>query len=257
MDVPKKIGPLPTWSFIVVVVGGLGLSYWLYSRGYGGGSDDSPTIVEDTSPQPGVGQLASGWMYTPPAAPVIADTDFDTNQEWARHVIKQMIAQGYPPSAVDSAVRKYLQGLGLNAQEAELRDIFLAKYGPPPYVSVPAEPDEDTPTDPNTTPTPTPATGLPAPTGLTVTDVGGGKIHVTWNPVPNAPSGYWCRIRGGAYGAAGKTLWAILYGPQMTFSGVKAGVYTIEVAARNGWFTYAYGGVATATITMGTGAQVA
>lgn len=249
MEIPKKIGPLPTWSFAIVLLGGLAVSYYLYSRQ--GSSSDEPILVEDTSPAPGVGQYAMGWAYTPPAAATPEDKTFETNQEWARYVISHMIAEGYDPGAVDSMVRKYLQGRGLTAQEAELRDIALAKYGPPPYINVPAEPDEEIPTDDDeeepTTPPPAPSNGkLPAPTGLVAQQVSQGKIHIQWNAVPGANGGYWVR----ATGPMSKTGLAIRFGTQFWHDGLKPGTYKIEVAARKNLLSLDFGNVATITTTV-------
>jgi len=160
-DFGKQIGPLPLGAWIVVVAGGLGIAY--YTRRSGGGK--SPTVVEDTSGDPGVGAGASGFVN---ASPITVDNTPPgpaTNEEWAVKAINYLIAQGYDPNEADNAIRKYLESTQLNQQEYALVRIALAKLGSPPVPLPipPPPPDPVQPVTPVTPPPPAPVQPPPAP----------------------------------------------------------------------------------------------
>jgi len=153
VDLGKQVGPLPLGAWVVVVAGGLGIA--LYTRRQAA----VPTqIVDDTSGDPGVGTGAVGGFVPTspnPVAPVATPT---TNEEWGVMVTNGLIAKNYPPTTVDSMVRKYLAGITSTMSPAEfaLLSVALAQFGSPPQVL----PPDDSP--PSSTPppvvTPPPAT---------------------------------------------------------------------------------------------------
>lgn len=171
----EQYGPLPGWAWILVVGGALGMSFYFYSQQP---SDEEVVTVEDTSSPSGVGQRAGGWSYTPPEEEPTPDTDFETNEEWGRHVRDQLIAEGYAPAIVDSAVRNYLAGNGLTQEEQSVINIALAKFGGPPQILPPVY-GEDGEEEDNTA-------DLPAPTGLRAVEVRKHRVTIKWNAVPGA-----------------------------------------------------------------------
>lgn len=171
----KKVGPLPLGVWTAVIAAGLAYSYYRYSQQ----TSSAPTIVEDTSGVPDVGRRAAGWQYDPPPDTTTKDpTDFDTNEQWARYVIDELIAMGYEAGLVDGAIRNYIAGNGLTDGEQAVVNIALRKWGGPPQVLPPVygEEPEDTGTDSSGTV----AISFPSITGNSVT--------LAWEPVEGATS---------------------------------------------------------------------
>lgn len=175
MDLGKQIGPLPLGAWVAVVAGGLGIALWSRNQG----SNNDPTVVEDTSGDPGVGDGGSGqWVNVdPPSGTGNGDgITYDTNEAWGVAAINWLIAQGYSSGLANSAINKGLQGgtdIGgnkMSVQEWALWSLALAHFGSPPQpvsvqppTSTPGpvtqDPDPSTPTPP--TPKP-PSTKTPA-----------------------------------------------------------------------------------------------
>lgn len=162
VDFGKQVGPLPLGAWIAVVAGGLGLAYYSYRMQ----ATKEPTIVDDTSGQPGVGDgSVSSWVpASPPStapggtAPVIT-----TNEQWAKAAIDWLIAEGYDATLSDSAIRKYIAGNdpGPSIQEYALQRLALQHFGSPPQPLPPSL--TPPPVIPAPTPTPTPPPPAPTP----------------------------------------------------------------------------------------------
>lgn len=160
-DLGKMVGPLPLGAWLAVVGGGLGFA--LYSRRQSAAAAPAAGTVDDTSGVPGVGDgSVGGWQSTSPTdsqntgggsvAPPITDND-----SWGRAAEVWAIGHGYPPLAVDTAVRAYLSGDDPGVQGSAIISAILAGIGPPP-TPLPAA------TYPPSSPTPTPApTPVPSP----------------------------------------------------------------------------------------------
>lgn len=179
VDLGREIGPLPLGAWIAVVAGGLGIAF--YSRSQQTTVIDVP--VESGNGVPGVGE-GTGWIAVPPptSAPPGAPEPA-TNDEWGRLAISRMIAIGYDPAAVDTAVRKYLGADALNAQEYAIIREALRLLGSPP-IPLPAPPPAPVIPGPTPTPTPTPPPApSPVPQGI--------RIHVVtpWNTRGSTLSG--------------------------------------------------------------------
>jgi LysM domain-containing protein len=170
----EQIGPLPAGAWVATVVVGLGVS--LYTR-----RTNTPRVLqEDTAGIPGVGVGGSGWMYTPPAEPdTVASTQPVTNEDWGRRAIDFLINQGYDPTTVDSAVRKYLSSAQLDIKERALINAALRQLGatpvplPEPQYNLPIIPPPTNnvpkPVPPNPSPPPPPPPAPPAPRIFVVT----------------------------------------------------------------------------------------
>lgn len=163
VDLGKQVGPLPLGAWFVVVGAGLGLAYYSYKNS----EPTDPTVTADTSGDPGVGDgSVSQWTQTnPPAADTGAATTVTTNEQWGVQAINWLIAQGYPASLADSAIRKYLAGNDPkpSVQEFALQGIALTKFGSPPQPLPPGANDPPTQAPPTTNPPPT-TTNPPPPT---------------------------------------------------------------------------------------------
>lgn len=136
LDLGKMVGPLPLGAWIGIVGGGLALTAYTRNRGVAesgpvAGPDDVP---ESLNGEPGVG--TGGWTYTPPptAESGSVESEPDTNESWGRRAVNGLIAQGYNAAVSDAAIRKYLEGAKLGAQEYTLVTIALGKYGAPPIL---------------------------------------------------------------------------------------------------------------------------
>lgn len=180
-DWGKQVGPLPLGAWVAVVGGGLGIAWYSRSR-----TSKAPTVVEDTSGTPGVGDgSVSQWIQTSAPATTVAPTP-TTNEEWARAAINYLIAQGYDASLADTAIRKYLESTQLSVSERVMVTLALAKLGAPP-VPLPAPPPltdipKQTVTPPPTTTNPVPTT--PAPTTAPPKSTGRWVIVTKWPGTP-------------------------------------------------------------------------
>lgn len=168
-DMSKMVGPLPLGAWLAVVGGGLGIAVYTRRQSNAGPAYGEEHIVpEDIGTIPGVG-TGPGWVAVPPPTTALPGAPEPTNnEEWARKATNWLIAQGYGPAVSDSAVRKYIAGEQLGAQEYTLTDIVLGAIGsppvplPPPLFAPPTFVPEPVPNDPVFT-IPLPVTGEPIP----------------------------------------------------------------------------------------------
>lgn len=140
-DLGKMYGPLPLGAWIAVVFGGLAIMFYTRSQSGGEVEYGDEYVPVDTSPTPGVG-TGPGWVAVPPPdyAPEEGEPESrvpTTNEEWGRAAVNWLIAQGYDPAMADSAVRKYLAGESLGAQEYSLISIVLGVIGSTPVTMPP------------------------------------------------------------------------------------------------------------------------
>lgn len=158
LDLGKQIGPLPLGAWVAVVGTGLGIAY--YSRNQGA-TDTTPTIVDDTGTQDGVGTGVDGnWINVTPPTSTPAATPPQDNDEWGRQAIDYLVSQGYDAAVVQSAIAKALQGVGLSPQEWVLWKIAITRTGAPPF-PLDVNPHQNVPGP--TTPPHKPPTKKPSP----------------------------------------------------------------------------------------------
>ena len=137
IDFGKQVGPLPLGAWVVVVAGGLGIA--VYTRK--SGTNNEPTVVEDTSGDPGVGEggIPGGFIPVTPPTSGTGEITYDSNEAWGQAAITYLIAQGYSAALANSAITKALaggvdiDGNKMSIQEWSLWSLALAKLGPPPY----------------------------------------------------------------------------------------------------------------------------
>jgi hypothetical protein len=160
MDNPltNKLGPLPTWAWAGIIVGGWwGIHLW-QSRG---DANAGPPVDSFSTPSDG-SQLdlsanqsgdASGLVQSP-SLPSNGSPSPTTIEAWAAIVADWLIGNGAPASVVQSAFAKYIAGGQLTAQEQALVNQGLGHFGTPPGGPV-------APVGPSAPATPT--STLPAP----------------------------------------------------------------------------------------------
>lgn len=125
----KMYGPLPLWGWLVVVLGGLGIAYWSTKKS--GSSSSADTVSDETVPS---GAFTSADQVTTGSITGSAtDTDTDvSNDTWGRNAENELLARGYDPTLVDTAIRKYLASQPLNASETAVITAALRAVGAPP-----------------------------------------------------------------------------------------------------------------------------
>ena len=144
-DLGKKLGPLPMGVWIAVIVGGLGLGYFI-NKNMAAGSTEEPS---GSGVDEGVG---TGGLVPVPWNPP-DDTEEEPsgptdNAAWGNLAVLYLQGLGYKPTDVDNAVRKYLSGMPLSVKENAWLSQALLKLGPPPEpiapVDVPEPPEDNT-----------------------------------------------------------------------------------------------------------------
>jgi hypothetical protein len=123
---------VPPVVWIIAVVGGLGVSFFLSSRKKSTGSkseDLSPQTVVYTGNANGAGGNTA-----------VVDTGTGnpkTNEEWAQRAKQALLAMNYLGADVDRAVNAYLAGQTLTVAQNGLINIAIQKVGPPPQILPP------------------------------------------------------------------------------------------------------------------------
>lgn len=146
----KKIGPLPVAGWAAAIVGGLGISWYLRSRGGGAGGydasgDDAPAPL---APPTGMGGAAvSDGSYaggiTPPTSPDNAGEvpivgAIETNAQWRQQAVKWLVGSNKAPAVVaERAAEAYLGGKALDATAVGLINAAIAAIGPTPQAVPP------------------------------------------------------------------------------------------------------------------------
>ena len=152
----KQVGPLPVAGWIAAVGGGLAIAYVTRRNS----SSAKPQTVEiPTLGDLGITGQGSAFAGTPVGATAV-DPPITTNEDWFRVAFQRMVARGYDPAAVDTALRRYLAGDHLSVAETAIKAVALTLAGPPPLPPPPPLPQA-----PDAAPVrpPTPPIGPPAP----------------------------------------------------------------------------------------------
>lgn len=134
----KKVGPLPMWAWAGAIGGGLG--YFMYrNRKDGEGKAVAPVAgASDTgfgTTSPGVGGYAQS-----PGMPVPMTTTPADNHAWSTKAQNLLVAMGFDPGTVATALSNYLGGNALSAQQTAIVSEALRSAGPTPEPVPPAAP---------------------------------------------------------------------------------------------------------------------
>lgn len=160
LDLSRKVGPLPMGGWIAIVGGAIG--FYEYRKNQNTVApviDTSATGVDSAVGDGSVG----GFSSTMPSDNTtgIAPAPL-TNEDWAQLRGNQLIAKGFNPAIVDSALRKYLDGsVGMSAQEFAIITEALAMGLPPMILPAPAFAPPTIPKATIPSPTPIPSKGKP------------------------------------------------------------------------------------------------
>lgn len=176
----KEIAGIPVAAWLAVVAGALVVGYFVNQR-----RQSSVDVSDDvTGPRPGAGAPSGG--SSDPGTP----GGTSTNDQWRRQAHQNLVARGLDAGDVDRALRRYLAGDTLTAQESAIVSQALTLTGPPPEnVPLPSEP---TPPEPPGT--------LPSISELVITNTGPTSIALDWNPVPGVSSYRWRVVSSGMTG---------------------------------------------------------
>lgn len=163
----KSAKSVPPVVWVIAVVGGLAVSFYLSKRSGGGsgngGEEQAPFAVTYTGTGGG-GNTGSGTSAPVSSAP-------KSNEDWANLAKTYLIARGNPSKSVDEAVNKYLAGYQLSAQENALIALAISGVGPTPQPLSPGGAGGET--------------GVLAPIkNLRVTSTTRTHIGLAWDPVP-------------------------------------------------------------------------
>jgi nucleoid-associated protein YgaU len=158
----KKIGPLPGFAWLLIVVGAAyGWYYWKGGHSVGASAPAPASLSTDTgagtytgATTDTTGSTFNGSVSTTPAGAAPATT----NAQWARNVADGLITSGANPTDVENALSAYLNGQTLTPTQNAIINTALRQYGQPPEgiiaVHSPA---------PVAAPKPVAAPGKPAP----------------------------------------------------------------------------------------------
>lgn len=151
LNLGKQYGPLPLGGWVAVVIGGLGIGYFINrSQGSGTGEPESETPAGESS-----GAGGGQFIYEPPATGETPSNTVTDNLTWAKKAKDYLAAlPGVDAVQAANAIERYLSGMSLSNAERALVNLAIAQFGNPPEGVTPVD---DTPpvVKPPTTPTPT------------------------------------------------------------------------------------------------------
>jgi hypothetical protein len=196
-DFSKKVGPLPTWGWAVIVVAAY-LAYRHYAvskanAAAAAATADATAITDPTALVDGNSLGGSGSGGYAPGSVTDMNTGLSgtpTNQSWGLSAIQQLIAGGANGADATTAIVDYLSGTPLTTAQQTIVGTALGSYGPPPIpvpvIGVsPVAPltGETTPTGPVQPVQPDPPAPTPVPTPVVITP------PPAPTPVPAPPTG--------------------------------------------------------------------
>lgn len=133
----KKIGPLPGFAWVLIIVGAAYGVYWFRKRGQastGTGSAALATPVMDSTgftsagPAPGANNYSGAVQTFPVGQPAVS-----TNAMWAKSVTDFLVGTGhYSGTDVSNALSKYLGGQALSDAEKAIVDTAVKQFQTPP-----------------------------------------------------------------------------------------------------------------------------
>lgn len=167
-----KFGSFPLYVWGLILGGGIGAGI-LIRKALNGRQADGAAIEDGTTTEPLFS--TQGAQYVTPlngGAGQAQPASEDTNNEWVKRGVSALVALGHPASKVDAALRRYVNGEEMTAEDAAVVNLVISLQGPPPQ-EVPSivikapdpSPLPDVPAYAPTTPAPPPPTSAPvAPT---------------------------------------------------------------------------------------------
>lgn len=135
----RKVGPLPLWGWLGVV-GATAYVVIKRRKSTTAATPDQVTYAQQAQ-IPTVGNAAGAGASPIVTGGAAAPT---TNDAWRSLAVTTLVAKGYSPLAVDTAMARYLGGIPLDSSQRALIDIALATVGTPPNPPPPAQSAPDT-----------------------------------------------------------------------------------------------------------------
>jgi hypothetical protein len=126
----KQVGPLPIGGWILVVGAGVGFAYWRKRNTPTTTNTPATDMMPMTDQTIGnLGGLISmlNQGNTGHEMQTIGD-----NTSWYQQAVRTLIGRGNSPDLVDTALRKFMQGMPLSAQETAIKELALQLVGPIP-----------------------------------------------------------------------------------------------------------------------------
>lgn len=136
----KKIGPLPGWAWVLLIVGLAYGAYMLRKRAAGSGTAapvSTPAAVGFSSagPAPGTNNY-SGQVSTLP----VGQPGLSTNAAWAKSVTDFLIGTGnYSPADISNAIGNFISGNALNEQQTAIVNTAIKQFQTPPEGVLPVQ----------------------------------------------------------------------------------------------------------------------
>lgn len=163
------------WQWAAIIVGGLALAYIIRNRAGGtpaGVADPGGELVPVELPDGTAGYMSN--IDGAARAPSPDDDAPTTNQEWLREASRRLIQNGsHAATVIDTALRLYLQGDPLDAEQVAVIELALTMIGPPPEGAFPiireAPETDHEPVQPEPAPRPRTPSPSPAPTSPVTT----------------------------------------------------------------------------------------
>jgi phage tail protein X len=128
----KKIGPLPGWAWVLIIVA-IAYAAFLW-RKRGTASTAAPVTTpaavgfSSAGPAPGTNNY-SGQVDTLP----VGQPGLSTNAQWAKRVTDFLVGTGsYSPADVSNAISNFISGNSLNDQQTAIVNTAVKQFQTPP-----------------------------------------------------------------------------------------------------------------------------
>lgn len=136
----KKVGPLPAGVWVLIVGGGLGVSYYINRNQTGAAAAPvAPSTAVSSAgtgyQTAGSGGSSGGYVTNPATGSSAVNTAPQTNEAWVAAATQALKARGtYDSYSINVALRKYLGGQKLTGTEQTIIAQALDAVGPTPGV---------------------------------------------------------------------------------------------------------------------------
>jgi len=137
----RKIGPLPGWAWVAIIVVGVYAVYWYRNRN--GSTVPTPLVgssVGDATGSDTTGDATYGGSGTTTLTNSgSTTTKYASNGDWGIAAINYLVGQGDSPIDASNAINDYLNGVDLkgNVTYAQLIAAAIAELGAPPNGALP------------------------------------------------------------------------------------------------------------------------
>lgn len=136
----KQLGPLPVGGWALVVGAGLGVAYWrkrnLPTSTNTPEQELSPLMTNET-----LGNIGGMLALLNKGQTGVQTQTYTDNTSWYQQAVRTLLGRGSNPDLVDTALRKYMQGMPLNQQETAIKELALQLVGPIPMPPPPPQTD--------------------------------------------------------------------------------------------------------------------